>query len=441
MSEIVLDVDLPHPPERVWRALTDPDVLARWFMSTDLAARPGGRYRAFPGTLPGFSGPFDIEVDAALPVERLAMRWSGDQLHAQVVWELERTAEGCRLRVVQSGFLGVNGTVRRRELRRAYAEMFDDNLPRELERLAQPEGSRQRGPELIAAGRAGEGHHLENELPSAAPPVHASDLQDPSDPWALSDPGVSAGVGLPPTGAVLDDPTTPPDHGGRGVAGFGVQERLRAVAITVTVAIAVATVGWLWLTRPVHHDAPPGTATSPVATGAPAFGDQPALQSPTPGASGAVGASAQPSGSANPSTSAGPATEPSAGASPSGSTTTPGTPEGQPVLTAEYATQSSTGLLGYSVAVTVTVHNRGTQPHGAWTVVLTVPSGATLESASSSVTATKDGGTVTITPKAAELAAGSDAAFSVTFTGGALLGIGSGGVTACTIDGAACAKA
>ncbi|WP_051367378.1 SRPBCC domain-containing protein [Hamadaea tsunoensis] len=447
MSEIVLDVDLPHPPERVWRALTDPDVLAGWFMSTDLVARTGGRHQAYPAGTPGFTGPFDIEVDEVIPVERLAMRWTGDQLHAQVVWELERTGAGCRLHVAQSGFLGVNGTVRRRELRRAYAEMFEDRLPRELDRLAQREIPRQRGPELMPAGRANAGeHHMDNELPSAASPVHPSDLRDPSDPWALSDPGVSAGVGLEPVGGPIDESTTPPEHGDRRrrPGAFGAQERVRVVAIAVTVAMAVVTVGWLWLTRPVHHDAPPGTATSPAATGVAGFGDQPALQSPTPGASGSLGGGVQPSGSANPGTSGDPATQTSGSAAPSpagSAEATPGTPEGQPALTAEYATQSSTGLLGYTVAVTVTIHNRGTQARPDWKLVLTVPSGANLDSFSSSVSAKKDGGTVTVTPRVGELGAGSDTAFSLTFSGGSLLGIGSGGVTGCTIDGVACSKA
>jgi uncharacterized protein YndB with AHSA1/START domain len=34
----------PHPPERVWRALTDPAELGSWLMPTDFTAKAGSRF-------------------------------------------------------------------------------------------------------------------------------------------------------------------------------------------------------------------------------------------------------------------------------------------------------------------------------------------------------------------------------------------------------------
>jgi uncharacterized protein YndB with AHSA1/START domain len=451
VSEISVDVDLVHPPERVWRALTDRRQLALWFMQTDLEPRPGAVGRAFPSGVPGFAGPFDIEVASVAAERLLVMRWRGDQLHAEMRWELEEIAGGTRLRISQSGFLGVNGTLRRRELRRAYQKIFGEELPAMLERTAAAESPvipRQRAnQQLIAASMVPAAtHSVENELPSAAPrpPVDPSDLRDPSDPWALSDPSVSAGVALPkapvePESAEI----TPPPHGlaGRFASAFPLHERVRAAAITVTLALIVVTVGWLWLTRPMHVDAPPGPLSAQ--THEPGFGSLPAPQSPGTQPSVTAGASVGPGGVVVPGRSGAPTPSGGTGSQPSAEATQSGAPVLAPSLTAEYSTQSSTGLLGYEVSVTVTVHNPGTEPHTGWTVVLNIPDGASIDSSSSSVTAAKSGGQVTVTPKDASkvVNSGSDIVFTVTFSGGSLLGIGSGGVTGCTIDGAACAKA
>jgi len=451
VSEISVDVDLVHPPERVWRALTDRRQLAIWFMETDLEPRPGAVGRAFPSGISGFTGPFDIEVASVAAERLLVMRWRGDQLHAEMRWELEEIDGGTRLRISQSGFLGVNGTLRRRELRRAYQQIFGEELPAMLERTAMadsPAIPRQRvkqqliGVSMVPAA----GHSVENELPSAAPrpPVDPSDLRDPSDPWALSDPSVSAGVALPK--APVEPPSaeiTPPPHGlaSRFASAFPLHERVRAAAITATVALIVVTIGWLWLTRPMQVDAPAGSLSAE--THEPGFGALPAPQSPGAMPSTTGSASIGPGGVVVPGGSGAPTQSGGAGAQPSTEAAQSGTPDLMPALTAEYSTQSSTGLLGYEVSVTVTVHNPGTSPHSGWTVLLSIPDGASIESSSSSVEASKSGGQVTVTPKETSkvVNSGSDIVFTVKFSGGSLLGIGSGGVTACTIDGAACAKA
>jgi uncharacterized protein YndB with AHSA1/START domain len=422
VTEISVDIDLSHPPDRVWRALTDHQLISSWFLPTDLEPRQGAVFRAFPGHASGFTGPFDIEVVGVDEARSLRMQWRGDQLHAHVAWEIEPAPGGSRLIVRQTGFLGVNGTLRRRELRRAYQEMFEERLPVALDRIAR----------VVTDG-------LDNELPSAASPKPPEPgFDDPSDPWALSDPLVAAGVVLPmPDREEESAAPARPSLLRRLTAAFPLEERVRAAVITITVALVAATVGWLWLTRPNNQDRPP--MHYPQSTG-PAVGEQPGVILPS-----GVLPSADPSG---PRASGGPSGGSSAPVGPnpgtSGGPQASGSPPpvvlGNQPLTAAYATKSSTGLVGYKVVVIVTIHNPGDVARSGWIVVLTVPSGADIQDSSSSVSTQKDGGMVTITPQDAARTVNpySEVVFTITFSGSAVLGIGSGGVTDCTIDGAAC---
>jgi uncharacterized protein YndB with AHSA1/START domain len=76
---------LPHPPERVWRALTAPEELAAWFpdrLEGDLTT-VGARLRfSHDG---GAFDPFDGEVLAAAPPRLLEFRWGPDIIRIEIV--------------------------------------------------------------------------------------------------------------------------------------------------------------------------------------------------------------------------------------------------------------------------------------------------------------------------------------------------------------------
>lgn len=55
------------PPERVWRALTDPDELEAWLMENDVEPRVGHRFQFRDEPKPGWRGVVDCEV-----LERMA---------------------------------------------------------------------------------------------------------------------------------------------------------------------------------------------------------------------------------------------------------------------------------------------------------------------------------------------------------------------------------
>jgi len=135
VTEIRLDVELAHPPERVWRALTDARLLGDWFLAGDLEPRTGHRFRLESAGGHG-DGDIDGEVVEVLPQRRLVMHWRAADLDARVAFVLNKASNGCQLTLRQSGFFGVQGTLRRRALHREYAHMLGRRLPEVLSRLA-----------------------------------------------------------------------------------------------------------------------------------------------------------------------------------------------------------------------------------------------------------------------------------------------------------------
>lgn len=56
MSDITVEAVYPHPPARVWRALTDPDELESWLMENDFQPRVGHRFQFRDEPRPGWRG-------------------------------------------------------------------------------------------------------------------------------------------------------------------------------------------------------------------------------------------------------------------------------------------------------------------------------------------------------------------------------------------------
>jgi uncharacterized protein YndB with AHSA1/START domain len=139
VAEIRLDVDYPHPVDRVWRALTDPGILDQWFIPGTFGTTIGAHYQLRPREGDGLAGPIDVEVLEAVEPQRLVMQWTGEKLHTEMTWVLMTTVAGARLSVVQTGFIGTPQSVRRTELRQAYTLFFVQMLPTVLDQIASGE--------------------------------------------------------------------------------------------------------------------------------------------------------------------------------------------------------------------------------------------------------------------------------------------------------------
>jgi uncharacterized protein YndB with AHSA1/START domain len=107
LTAIRLDEFLPYPPERVWRALTDPARLARWLMPNDFRAEVGHRFSFRTEPVPGteFDGVVACEVLAVEPERLLRISWAGGPgLRTTVTWRLVAEGAGTRLFLDHEGF-------------------------------------------------------------------------------------------------------------------------------------------------------------------------------------------------------------------------------------------------------------------------------------------------------------------------------------------------
>lgn len=96
---VVVEREFAHPPEKLWRALTTPHLMAEWLMESAFAPIVGTRFqfRADWGTV-------DCEVRVVEPERRLAYTWDAYSLKSVVTFTLTPTAAGTRLRMEQTGF-------------------------------------------------------------------------------------------------------------------------------------------------------------------------------------------------------------------------------------------------------------------------------------------------------------------------------------------------
>ena len=96
---VVLERELAHPPEKVWRALTQPHLIEAWLLKNDFAPAMGHRFK-----LTGDWGSVDCEVTQVETNRALAYSWSAMGLGTLVEFHLTPTSGGTHLRVEQSGF-------------------------------------------------------------------------------------------------------------------------------------------------------------------------------------------------------------------------------------------------------------------------------------------------------------------------------------------------
>lgn len=103
---VVVEREIPHTPERIWRALTQPHLIAEWLMKNDFMPVVGHRFN-----LRGeWGGVLDCEVLAVEPHTTLSYTWNfthedpAFDLKSVVTFTLIPTGSGTLLRMEQVGF-------------------------------------------------------------------------------------------------------------------------------------------------------------------------------------------------------------------------------------------------------------------------------------------------------------------------------------------------
>jgi len=107
-TEVHIQRDYPHPPERVWRALTEPEAIAQWLMrADDFAPRVGHKFKLVAKPQPGWRGFVECEVHE----RRFAVSWVGNekQTPMTVTFSLEDAGEGTTFTLDHVGFEGISG--------------------------------------------------------------------------------------------------------------------------------------------------------------------------------------------------------------------------------------------------------------------------------------------------------------------------------------------
>lgn len=101
---VVIEREMAHPPEKVWRALTQADLVKEWLMEGDFQAAVGHKFDFRARPVATWDGVIHCEVLVVEAYKRLSYTWSALGLDSVVRFTLTPTEKGTMVRVEQSGF-------------------------------------------------------------------------------------------------------------------------------------------------------------------------------------------------------------------------------------------------------------------------------------------------------------------------------------------------
>jgi uncharacterized protein YndB with AHSA1/START domain len=104
LRTLVIEKEFSHPPEKVWRALTQGSLIKEWLMDNDFQAVVGHKFSFRATPVANWNGVIDSEVLVVEPEKKLSYRWGTLGVDTAVTWTLAATKTGTLLRMEQSGF-------------------------------------------------------------------------------------------------------------------------------------------------------------------------------------------------------------------------------------------------------------------------------------------------------------------------------------------------
>jgi uncharacterized protein YndB with AHSA1/START domain len=102
-ESLTLEFELPHAPAKVWRALTDPVLLAEWLLPV-VGLDPGAEFTFKTQAYPGWDGTVSCRMLEIEEHTKLSYTWTVPFLDTVVTFSLTAVPAGTRLIIVQSGF-------------------------------------------------------------------------------------------------------------------------------------------------------------------------------------------------------------------------------------------------------------------------------------------------------------------------------------------------
>jgi uncharacterized protein YndB with AHSA1/START domain len=104
-ESIAFEFDLHHRPEKVWRALTDPSLLAQWLLpAIGFKLERGAAFTLKAQPQPEWDGKVNCRFREIEPQRKLSYTWVVGEIDTVVTFTLTPTATGTLLSLVQSGF-------------------------------------------------------------------------------------------------------------------------------------------------------------------------------------------------------------------------------------------------------------------------------------------------------------------------------------------------
>ena len=104
LRSVIVEKEFPHPPEKVWRALTDSSLIAQWLMRNDFEPVTGHAFTLRADPAPNWNGIIDCEVLEVDPSKTLSYTWGTMGMGSVVTFTLTPTEAGTHVRVEQAGF-------------------------------------------------------------------------------------------------------------------------------------------------------------------------------------------------------------------------------------------------------------------------------------------------------------------------------------------------
>ena len=101
---LVIERVFPHPPEKLWRALTENTLIAQWLLKTDFEPVAGRKFQFRSEPVPNWDGLILCEVLIVEPIKQLSYTWSSMGLNSVVLWTLTPAEGGTHLRMEHAGF-------------------------------------------------------------------------------------------------------------------------------------------------------------------------------------------------------------------------------------------------------------------------------------------------------------------------------------------------
>ena len=101
---VIVERDFAFAPEKIWRALTQPHLIAEWLMKNDFVPQVGHRFSLRMEPQPNWNGIIDCQVLAVDPFTTLRYTWGTMGMGSVVTFTLTPTDAGTHVRVEQAGF-------------------------------------------------------------------------------------------------------------------------------------------------------------------------------------------------------------------------------------------------------------------------------------------------------------------------------------------------